>query len=96
MRRDEVLTKLAEHEAELRAMGVRELSLFGSTVRDEARATSDVDLLVDLERPAGLFKLTEVQLRLEEILGCKVDLGTRESLRARLRDRVLAEAVRVA
>ena len=96
MRRHEALAKLKEHEDELRRMGVRSLALFGSTARDEARSDSDVDLLVDLERPAGLFRLIEVQLRLEEILGCKVDVGTAASLRSRLHDRVLEEAIRVA
>jgi hypothetical protein len=48
MERDEAITKLKQHEAELKQLGVRHLYLFGSTVRDEARPDSDVDLFARL------------------------------------------------
>jgi uncharacterized protein len=44
--------------------------------RDEANPASDIDLLVEFDRPVGLFGLFALQDRLEEIFGCKVDLGT--------------------
>lgn len=99
MRRAEVLQTIASHEAELRALGVRSLSLFGSVARDErdeARPGSDVDLLVEFDRPVGYFHVFDVQDRLEALLGCKVDLVTRGGLRPEIRDGVLAEAVRAA
>jgi predicted nucleotidyltransferase len=49
MRRDEVLRILETHLAEIRAMGVRSLSLFGSVAREQASDSSDVDILVDLD-----------------------------------------------
>jgi predicted nucleotidyltransferase len=94
MRRDEALRRLAEHREELAAMGVGSLSLFGSVARDEAGPASDVDLLIELARPMGLFDLGRIQVHLEEIMGCKVDLVMPDALRPRLRTRVLAEAVR--
>ena len=96
MRRAEVLRIIAQHERELRDLGVRTLSLFGSVARDEAAPNSDVDLLVEFDRPVGYFHLFEVQDRLEAILGCKVDLVTKGGLRPELRQNILAEAVRAA
>lgn len=97
MTRDQVLRTIADHEAELRELGVAQLLLFGSVARGDDRADSDVDLLVEFDgRPVGYFHLFKVQRRLEELLGRKVDLGTVASLRTELRNRVLAEAVRAA
>jgi predicted nucleotidyltransferase len=80
MRRDEALRLLKEHRAELESMGVTSLALFGSVARDEAGPDSDVDVIIDVRRPFGLFDLARVHLRLEEILGCKVDVLTEGSL----------------
>lgn len=77
-------------------MGVRSLSIFGSVARDQAGPGSDVDLLVEFDRPVGYFHVFDVQDRLEAVLGCKVDLVTRGGLRPEIRDGVLAEAVRAA
>jgi predicted nucleotidyltransferase len=96
VRRERALQIIADHERELRALGVTSLSIFGSVARDEAGPESDVDLLVDSDRPVGYFHLFEVQDRLEALLGCKVDLVTRGGLRPELRDGILAEAVRAA
>ena len=96
MQRAEALRIIAQHEEELRQMGVRSLSLFGSVARDQAAPGSDVDLLVEFDRPVGYFHLFEVQDRLEALLGCKVDLITAGGLRPELRQEILAEAVRAA
>jgi len=95
--RQEVLDRIASHRDELRAMGVSSLSLFGSVARGEATEGSDVDLLVEFDRPVGLFHLFDVQYRLEEILGvAKVDLIMPDALRKEFRDEVLREAIRAA
>ncbi len=95
MKREQVLRILREHQAELDGFGVRRLVLFGSVARDEARPGSDVDLLVEFERPTGLFGLFALQNLLEELLGCPVDLGTTDSLKERYRSRVFAESIDV-
>ena len=73
---DAVIAILREHAAELRAAGIRHLSLFGSVARGEAEAESDVDLAAEIDRDAhiGLFGLIALERRLGEILGRKVDL----------------------
>jgi len=94
--RADVLETLGAHAAELRSLGVKELLLFGSVARDEAGPQSDVDLLVEFDRPVGYFHLFDVQERLEALLHCSVDLLTKGGLRPELRDAVMAEAVRAA
>lgn len=94
MGRNEVIAILTTHQAQLREFGVKSLALFGSVARNEARLDSDVDLLVEFEKPVGLFTFMRLQRYLEAILGCSVDLGTPDSLKPYLREPVLQEAVR--
>ncbi len=97
MKRDEVLSVLRENRERLRSEhGVKSLILFGSVARDEARPTSDVDLLVEFDRPTGYFGLVRLQLLLQQLLGCEVDLGTPGSLRPAMQQRIDKEAIRVA
>lgn len=97
MKRTDVLSILHKHEGELREkFGVESLALFGSVARDEARPDSDVDLLVEFNRPVGLFGLAALQQHLESLFGCKVDLGTPHSLRPSMKERVLQDAIHVA
>lgn len=91
MKREQVLAIVAQHQEDLKAMGVKSLALFGSVARDEATAESDVDFLVEFDHPIGLFDFSRVRLYLEDILGCSVDMGTPDSLKEYLRDRVLGE-----
>jgi uncharacterized protein len=95
-RRDEVLAILDAHRHILHEMGVSRLALFGSVVRGEAHANSDIDLLIELSRPMGLLAFVGIQQYLEEALGRRVDLVTPDSLHPRLRDRILNEAVHAA
>ena len=94
MKRAEVLAIVAAHREQLQKMGVKSLQLFGSVARDEARCDSDVDFLVEFDRPGGLFQLLRVQYYLEDILGSSVDLGTQEALREHLREPVLKDVIR--
>lgn len=97
MGRHEVLSILQANRSALNErFGVARLSLFGSVARDEAVQGSDVDLLVEFDKPVGLFSFLELQDHLESLLGCAVDLGTPQSLKPRLRARVMAEVVHVA
>ncbi len=97
MKRDQVLQVLRTHHAELQdRFGVKSLILFGSMARDEAGPDSDVDILVEYARPTGFFGLVRLQIFLQELLGCEVDVGTLGSLRPAVRQRVQKEAIRVA
>jgi uncharacterized protein len=94
--REEVQRRLSEQRAELTSLSVRSLHVFGSVARGDSAPDSDVDLLVDFDRPIGLFHFFRVQQQLERILGSRVDLVMREAVKPQLRDRILREAVRAA
>ncbi len=94
MTREEVQQRLSAQRRELAELGVRSLDIFGSVARGEAIPGSDVDLLVEFDRPIGLFHFFRVQRRLEQILGCGVDLVMRDAVKPQLRDRIFREAVR--
>ena len=96
MTRMQVLQQLAASKADLAArFGVTRLALFGSVVRDSARADSDVDILVSFDGPATSARYFGVQFFLEDLLGCPVDLVTDKALRPELRPYVDSEAVHV-
>jgi predicted nucleotidyltransferase len=96
MKQNFVLQVLKQNNAELEMQfGVKTLMLFGSVARDEATSKSDVDLLVEFNRPVGYFGLFALQNYLEKLLGCPVDLGTPDSLKPYIRERVMGELIHV-
>ena len=96
MKRDEAISRLRRHEADLKGLGVAHLYIFGSTARGEARDDSDVDLFFDYEKGKfGLFELMDVKERAADILGRPADVMTRSSLHPRLRKRIEESAVLV-
>ena len=78
-----------------RQHGVKSVRVFGSVATGRETQDSDVDFLVEVEPGRSLFDLGGLQVDLEELLRCKVDVVTPKGLRARLRSRVLEEAVAV-
>ena len=96
MKRNDAISRLSAHEADLRRLGVQRLYLFGSTARDEAGDESDVDLFFDHEKgKLGLYELMDVKERAAEILGRPADVMTRDSPHPRLRKRIEDSAVLV-
>lgn len=84
--RDEIKAIVARHHG-------RSVAIFGSVARGDERPGSDIDFLVELAPGTRPFVILSIGAELEEALGVKVDVGTPDSLRDRLRDEVLAEAV---
>jgi len=84
------------HLPELRQrFGVRELAVFGSVARNEAAASSDVDVLVEFDGPTTFDGYSGVKEALEAILGTRVDLATPAMLKPRVKQEVEREGVRV-
>ena len=84
-KKDEILRIAAKH-------GARNVRVFGSVARGEARPDSDVDFLVDMEPGRTLFDMGGLLMDLRALLGLDVDVVTEHGLKPRIRDRVLKEA----
>jgi predicted nucleotidyltransferase len=84
-KRKEILRIAAKH-------GARNVRVFGSAARGEAKPGSDLDFLVELEPGRSLLDQAALVLDLEELLGCKVDVVTEGGLYWLLRRRILKEA----
>jgi predicted nucleotidyltransferase len=73
--------------------GVTEIGVFGSYVRGEQRPDSDLDILIELERPPriSLLGLVELEYYLSDVLGVEVDVAIKKNLRRRIGARILSE-----
>ena len=95
--RDEVLSALSSRRTELEdRFGVVAIALFGSVGRGDASDASDLDLLVDFNRPVTLFDLAALEEYLSESLGFeRVDVVLRNSILPALRESILRDAIDV-
>ncbi len=95
--RAEVIAQLRAHEVEIRALLATALYLYGSAARDEMSDDSDVDVFIDYD-PGGPYSFVEL-IRggeyLSELLGRKVDFGTRDGLHPYLKRRIEESSIRV-
>lgn len=75
--------------------GVTEIGIFGSYVRSEQHPDSDLDILIELERPPwiSLIGLVELEQYLSDLLGVKVDLAIKRNLKPRIGRRILQEVI---
>ncbi|MDP8253917.1 MAG: nucleotidyltransferase family protein [Candidatus Kaelpia aquatica] len=77
----------------LQNYGVKKVALFGSSVRDEMKENSDIDILIDIKSDVSLLGFVELKQKLEETLERKVDLVEYDTLKPILRERILKEQV---
>ena len=92
---NDVLQTLRTHEDELKRLGASHAAVFGSVARGEAKQSSDIDVLVDLdpERPMGVFQYARLKLYINEILDGAGDVVNRRTLKPLLRESILHDAV---
>lgn len=74
---------------------VTKIGIFGSYVRGEQKKKSDVDILVEFEKPISLLKLVNLENFLADNIGIKVDIVPKEDIRQELKERILGEVVYV-
>ena len=94
MNKNQVLATLVA--IDYTGFGVKSLELFGSVARDEARVTSDVDILVEFEETPTFDRYMGLKFYLEDLLGIKVDLVEKAMLHPSLRSTVEGEVIPVA
>ncbi len=93
MNKNQTLNLLKGHLPELKEYGVSAIAVFGSVARGESKPDSDIDILVDFNRPVGLFQFARLKMHLESLLGKPVDLVTTTALKEQLKPSILKEAV---
>ncbi len=95
MKRDKIIEKLREREADLRAQGVAHAAVFGSVARGDDRPDSDIDILVDLD-PAivvTVFDYAGVKEFIADMFDRPVDVVSREGLKPRVLPEATADAI---
>jgi uncharacterized protein len=96
MKRAAAIAKIKENESAIRALGATSLYLYGSTGRDQAGPNSDVDVFVEYApRKFTLIELSGLKTLLEEQLGLKVDVTTRNGLHRLMRKGIEEDAIRI-
>ena len=92
----EVLEILEENQTVLNALGVHQLSLFGSFLHEQITAESDVDLFVEFEPDKKTFtNFSNLVFFLEDLLGRRVEVVTKESLSPYIGPHIMREAEHV-
>jgi len=96
IKREEVLRILHEQKKELVGRyQIAYLSLFGAVVRGETSPDNKVGILIKFARPTRFLQFVEIKKHLENLLGCKVEMGNPRSLLPEFRTMILQEAIRV-
>ena len=96
MNLEEIKRKLVEHKEELKERyKVKQIGIFGSYVRGEQQGTSDVDILVEFEEGArlSLLDIVGLEIELSDLLGVKVDLVEKGTLKPHIGRHILEEVV---
>ncbi len=89
---ERIKTTLCEYMDEFRHYyNVEEMGVFGSLVHGDNTGESDVDILVRLSSPIGLFRFVRLERRLEEILGYDVDLVMKDGLKSAIKEDILKD-----
>jgi predicted nucleotidyltransferase len=95
---DEIKNAIAKHRDELsKKYKVKEIGVFGSYVKGEQKKQSDLDILVEFEETANLSLLDFIRVEnyLSDVLGTKVDLVEKHTLKPRIGKHVLEEVVQI-
>lgn len=89
---EEIMKVIQLHKEDLRKeYGVKEIGIFGSYIRGEQNDKSDVDILIELEKPIGFVRFMKLENRISDLLGIKVDLVTKKALKPFIGRRILQE-----
>jgi len=91
---EEIIAILRQYVPELREQyRLKSLGVFGSYVHAEQRKRSDLDVLVDFEEAPSLLELSALQRHLSDLVGVKVDLVLKRTLKPAIGEVILSEAI---
>lgn len=89
--KNDILNKLSDLKPILkRDFSVKEIGLFGSFSEDSYTDDSDIDILVEFEKPIG-WKFFSLEIYLENVFGRKIDLVTKNALKEQIKDKILKQ-----
>ena len=89
---EEIRNLLLRHKEQLRKeYGVKEIGIFGSYIRGEQDKSSDLDILIEFEKPIGFVKFLKLENSLSALIGIKVELVTKKALKPYIGQRILQE-----
>jgi hypothetical protein len=90
----EIKRILQGHKEELREKyRIKEIGIFGSYVRGEQKRRSDIDILVEFEKPIDFFMFLELEEYLSQLIGIKVDLVSKKALKPFIGKHILKEVI---
>jgi hypothetical protein len=96
---EKIKHKIALNKEYLRkTYGVEEIGVFGSFARGDNDANSDVDIAIEINHEkatVGFFEFARMERFLEELLGRKVDLVTKRSIKPYIKERVLSQMIMI-
>jgi len=91
---EEIRGILADHRAKIKEKySVKETSIFGSYVKGEQKESSDIDIVVEFEKPVSLLHIVSLENYLSDILEVKVDVVPKKNIRQELKESILEESI---
>ncbi|MBI3601044.1 MAG: nucleotidyltransferase family protein [Nitrospinae bacterium] len=89
---EEIKEILQKHKDKLKEQyGLKEIGIFGSYVKDEQDEKSDLDILIELEKPIGFVRFMRLENALSELIGIRVEMVTKKALKPYIGRRILQE-----
>jgi uncharacterized protein len=93
---DEIKELIGQSREDLRLQyGVKEIGIFGSFVKGTQKVGSDLDILIEFEKPIGFVRFMRLESRLSELFEVRVELVTKNALKPHIGRRILQEVIYV-